>query len=92
MIQIKIGAVVVGDLQSRMPDDLPLDKITRPGIVSLTADEARALLADAEFNSDPACVDVGPYAMPRSTFSAYRRLRDSLRVALSECQPRLPPP
>lgn len=83
MIRIKIGAAVAGDLQSRMPDDLPLDKITQPGVVALTADEARALLADAAFNSNPSCVDVGPYAMPRSTFNAYRKLRDSLRAALS---------
>lgn len=83
MIRIKIGAAVAGDLQSRMPDDLPLDKVTRPGVSALTTDEARALLADAEFNSDTKCVDVGPYAMPRATFNAYRRLRDSLRAALA---------
>lgn len=83
MIHIKIGAAVAGDLQSRMPDDLPLEKVTVPGAAVLSIDEARALLADATFNSDPSCVDVGPYAMPRSTFNAYRRLRDSLRVALS---------
>ncbi len=83
MIRIKIGAVVAGDMQSRMPDDLPLEKVTAPGAAVLTVAEARALLADAEFNSDPACVDVGPYAMPRSTFNAYKRLRDSLREALS---------
>jgi hypothetical protein len=82
MIKIRISPRLANEYADRLPEDLPIEKL-KAGAVDLTAEEARAVLADAQFNSDPSCVDVGPYAMPRSTFNAYRKLRDSLRAALS---------
>lgn len=82
MFKIRISPTIANELADRMPDELPLDKL-RAGICELTIDEARAVLADAEFNSDPHAIDVGPYGMPRATFNAYRALAKQVRAALA---------
>lgn len=82
MIKIRISPTIANELADRLPDELPLDKL-RAGVCELTIDEARALLADAEFNSDPRAIDVGPYGMPLATFNAYRALAKQTRAALS---------
>jgi len=82
MIKIRISPTIANELADRMPDELPLDKL-RAGICELTIDEARAVLADAEFNSDPHAIDVGPYGMPRATFNAYRALAKQVCAALA---------
>lgn len=82
MIKIRISPTIDNEYRDRLPDELPLDKL-RVGVCELTPDEARAVLADAEFNSDPRAVDVGPYGMPRTTFNAYRALAKQVRAALA---------
>lgn len=81
MIKIRISPTIANEFADRLPDELPLDKL-RAGVCELTPDELRAVLADAEFNSDPRAVDVGPYGMPRATFNAYRALAKQARAAL----------
>jgi hypothetical protein len=82
MISVRISQAIDTDLANRLPEHLPLQKIN-VGVCHLTCDEARALLADAEYNSDLECVDVGPYAMPLATFNAYRALARQLRRQLT---------
>lgn len=83
MIKIRISPTIANEFADRMPDELPLDKL-RAGACELTVDEARAVLADAEFNSDRRAVDVGPYGMPRATFNAYRALAKQAREAINK--------
>jgi len=82
MIKIRISPTIDNEYRDRLPDELPLDKL-RAGVCELTIGEARAVLADAEFNSDPHAVDVGPYGMPRATFNAYRTLAKQIRATLN---------
>lgn len=83
MIKLRISQTIGNDYADRLPDHLPLDKLGA-GAVELTFAEARAVLADAEFNSDRNCVDVGPYAMPLATFNAYRALAKHARAAIEK--------
>lgn len=81
-IAVRISATIDNDYANRLPDHLPLDKLD-VGRCTLTVDEARAVLADAAYNSDRDAVDVGPYAMPLGTFNAYRALAVQLQRALA---------
>jgi hypothetical protein len=82
-VRIRISAAISHEYDVRCPDFLPLDKL-REGACELTLDEARAVLADAEYNSDPQAQDVGPYGMPLGTFNAYRALAKQIRTALEK--------
>lgn len=83
MIKIRISPTIANEFADRMPDELPLDKL-RAGACELTVEEACAVLADAEFNSDRRAIDVGPYGMPRATFNAYRALAKQAREAINK--------
>jgi hypothetical protein len=72
-VVVKITPTIFLEYETRLPDHLPLEKLDQ-GYCTLTLEEARAVLADAEFNSDTTAQDVGPYGMPLSTFNAYRAL------------------
>ena len=65
-----------------MPEHLPLDKLNA-GVCHLTRDEALAVMHDAEYNSDPEAVDIGPYGMPIGTFNAYKALAAQIRRSLA---------
>jgi hypothetical protein len=80
--RIRISPTLANEYANRLPDDLPIGKL-RAGVCELTADECRAVLADAEFNSDRTAVDVGPYGMPLATFNAYRALANRVRAVLA---------
>lgn len=81
LVKIRISPAIENEYANRLPDFLPLDKLDA-GVCELTADEARAVLADAEHNSDRDAVDVGEYGMPLGTFNAYRALARQVRKAL----------
>lgn len=77
-ITVRISATIDYEYEARCPDYLPLHKL-HEGLCELTIDEARAVLADAEYNSDLDAVDVGPYGTPLPVFNAYRALAKQLR-------------
>lgn len=77
-ITVRISATIDNEYENRCPDYLPLHKL-HEGLCELTIDEARAVLADAEYNSDLDAVDVGPYGTPLPVFNAYRALAKQLR-------------
>lgn len=81
MIQIRITPTIDNEYANRLPDFLPLEKL-QVGLVTVTENEARAILRDAEFNSDPTAVDVGQYGTPIGVFRAYKALAQQVRRAL----------
>jgi hypothetical protein len=82
-VTIRISATIDNEYNDRMPADLPLDKLVT-GKCVVTLDEARAVLADAEHNSDKTVFDVGPYGMPLPVFNAYRALAKQVRAAIAK--------
>lgn len=83
MIKIRISQTIENEYANRLPEFLPLDKLSA-GMVELTLDEACAVLNDAEFNSDRKAQDVGPYGMPLPVFNAYRALAKQVRAAIDK--------
>ena len=83
MIKIRISPTINNEYANRLPEFLPLHKLS-VGMVELTLDEARAVLDDAEFNSDRNAQDVGPYGMPLPVFNAYRALAKQVRAAIAK--------
>lgn len=81
-VRVRISAAIDNEYATRCPDFLPLDKLNE-GWCSLSVDEARAVLADARFNSDRTAVDVGPHGVPLGVFNAYRALARQIEVALA---------
>jgi hypothetical protein len=81
-VTLRISATIDNEYGNRLPDYLPLDKLSE-GACVLTIEEARAVLADAEFNCDRKAVDVGPYGTPLNVFNAYRALAKQARAALT---------
>lgn len=81
MVVLRISATIENEYANRLPDSLPLDKLN-VGRCELTLEEARAVLADADFNSDSEAVDVGPYGTPLAVFNAYRALAKQAREAI----------
>ena len=55
-VVVRISATIDNEYANRCPDFLPLDKLSE-GRCELTVAEARAVLADAEFNSDRALAE-----------------------------------
>lgn len=82
-VVLRISATIDNEYANLLPDFLPLDKL-HEGRCTLTLDEARAVLADAEFNSDPKAQDVGEYGMPLPVFNAYRALAKQARAAIAK--------
>jgi hypothetical protein len=81
-MKVRIGKILADEYAGRMPDGIPT-AVYQPGTHHISGEKARALLRDAEFNSDRRCVDVGLYGMPVATFRAYGRLAAQLRKALA---------
>jgi hypothetical protein len=82
VVVLRISATIDNEYANRLPDFLPLDKLDI-GRCELTLEEARAVLADAEHNSDRQAVDVGPYGTPLAVFNAYRALAAQARDAIA---------
>lgn len=82
-INIQISQTISNEYANRCPDFLPLKKLQK-GNCALSLDEAQAVLADAEYNSDPMAQDVGPYGMPLGTFNAYKALAKQARAAIAK--------
>lgn len=80
-VTIRISPTIEGEYENRSPDFLPLDKL-QAGPCVLTIEEARAVMHDAEYNSDLTAVDVGPYGTPLGVFNAYRALAKQARAAI----------
>jgi hypothetical protein len=81
LITIRITETISQEYDVRLPGFLPLDKL-HVGKCLLTLDEARAVLADAEYNSAPEAVEVGEYGVPLGVFNAYRALARQVRKAI----------
>lgn len=82
-VVVRISATIENEYANRSPDFLPLDKLNE-GRCELTVEEARAVLADAEFNADRKAVDVGHYGTPLPVFNAYRALAEQVRKVLAK--------
>lgn len=83
VVKLRISATIDNEYANRLPDFLPLDKLGE-GVAELSIEEARAVLADAEYNSDRDAVDVGPYGTPLAAFNAYRALAKQARAAIAK--------
>jgi hypothetical protein len=81
VVTVRISPTIDNEYSNRLPEFLPLEKLN-VGPCELTEDEARAVLADAEHNSDRDAVDVGPYGTPLPVFNAYKALAKQVRAAL----------
>lgn len=84
-VTIRISATLDNEYANRCPDYLPLEKLHEGNCV-LSLDEAKAVLDDAEYNSDRQAQDVGPYGMPIGTFNAYKALAKQVRTAIAKSQ------
>lgn len=82
-ITLRISETIENEYANRLPDFLPLDKLN-VGCCELSIDEARAVLADAAYNSDRQAVDVGPYGTPLPVFNAYAALAKQARAAIAK--------
>lgn len=80
-ITIRISPAFAGDWEARCPEETP-EAVQVAGQHRVSPEVARAVLADAEHNSDRGAFDVGPYGMPLGTFNAYRALAKQVRKAL----------
>lgn len=87
MIRVRISATIADEYESRCPECIP-ERIRCAGTHDLSPAEAEQVLLDARWNSDRTCVDVGPYAMPLSTFNAYRALAAQMRTAIKRSEGR----
>lgn len=81
-IEINISATIWHEYADRCPSHLPLYKLTA-GRCRVTIEEAQEILADARFNSDRSCVDVGRDGMPVGTFRAYAALAAQISKKLA---------
>jgi hypothetical protein len=77
-VTVRISPTISNEYATRSPDHIP-EECFLTGKRSVTVESARAMLADAEFNSDPRAQTVGPYDMPLPVFNAYRALAKQLR-------------
>ena len=82
-VTINITKTINDEYTARMPEFLPLDKLTT-GKCVLTLEEAQAVLDDAKYNSDLDAVCVGKYYMPVSTFKAYKALAKQTKDAIEK--------
>lgn len=82
-VKVLISPTINNEYANRLPDFLPLDKLN-VGMCELTLEEARAVLADAKYNSDRDAVDIGPYGTPLPVFNAYRALAKQVRNAIAK--------
>ncbi|MDK9702432.1 MAG: Eisosome component PIL1/LSP1 family protein [Sulfuritalea sp.] len=83
MISLRISAAIADEWAGRGIDDV-IPGVPRPayggGVISVTPEIAREILADCEFNGD---TRGGPESMPGGTRRAYQALAAQLRRSLS---------
>lgn len=79
---VRISPTISNEYATRCPDHIP-EEAFLTGRRSVSVEAARAMLADAVFNSDTRAVDVGEYGVPLGTFNAYRALAKQLRTTLA---------
>lgn len=84
-VVLRISATIDNEYANRLPDFLPLAKLST-GDCTLTLEEAKAVLADAAFNSDREAVDVGPYGVPLKAFNAYAALAKQARAVIAAAE------
>ena len=80
---VRISPTIANEYATRNPEDIP-EEAYCTGQRSVKVESARAMLADAEFNSDTTVFEVGEYGMPLGCFNAYRALAKQLRATLKE--------
>lgn len=83
VITIQISGTIEDDYATRLPEHLPLEKLNE-GVCTITVEEAHIVLADAEFNSDPNCIDIGTNGTPLGTYNSYKALAAQIRKKLAE--------
>jgi hypothetical protein len=80
---VRISPTISNEYANRCPEGIP-EEAFLTGKRSVSLQSARAMLSDAEYNSDKTAFDVGPDDMPLGTFNAYRALAKQLRVAIAK--------
>lgn len=82
MIRVRISAAIADEWAGRGIDDV-IPGVPRPayggGVISVSPEIAREILADCEFNGDTRS---GPESMPDGTRRAYQALAAQLRNAM----------
>lgn len=90
ILKLYISPTIQGEYEQRSvfggDAEWPLVEWDAKGVATLSADTVKAVLADAEHNCDPRCVDIGPYGMPLGTTNAYRALARQCRKALTAAE------
>lgn len=82
LVRITISPTIDNEYANRLPEWLAPDVSQGVNVVGLSM--ARAILSDAEYNSDRNAVDVGPYGTPLPVFNAYRALAKQVRGAIAK--------
>ena len=82
-VTLRISKTISNEYANRCSDHIP-EEVFLTGKRSLSLDSARAILADAEFNSDLQAQDVGEYGVPLGVFNAYRALAKQARAAIAK--------
>lgn len=82
-VVLRISPTISNEFATRNPEDVP-ESCYCTGKVSVSLASARAILADAEFNSDTKVFEVGEYGMPLPIFNAYRALAKQARAAIAK--------
>ena len=80
-VRVRISPTIANEYASRCLEYIP-EEVYLTGKRSVSVESAKAMLADAEFNSDKTAQDVGEYGMPLPVFNAYRALAKQLRSAI----------
>ncbi len=81
---VRITATIANEYANRCPEHIP-ERIAE-GWNSVTAEELKAILQDAEYNSDPKAFNVGPDDMPLPVFNAYKALVKQIKGQITEDQ------
>ena len=86
-VKLRISATIQNEYANRCPEHIPAVILgagrCHPGLYRVSLDEARAVLADAEHNSDGDAFSVGKFDMPVGTWRAYKALAKQVRAAIS---------
>lgn len=85
MVTVRISDTISNEYASRCADHLP-EECFNTGRRSITLDSARAMLADAEYQTNPAANDCGDYGIPLPIWNAYKALAKQLRKVIAQAE------
>jgi hypothetical protein len=78
---VRVSPTIANEYASRCPEGIP-EEVYLTGRRSVRLESARAMLADAEYQTDPAANDCGEYGVPLPAWNAYKALARQLRAVL----------